>query len=43
MRLAYATLLKQEGMDWQTDHMVSLAVVYRPRAELWESSMPMEK
>lgn len=39
--LSYATLRKQEGMDWQTDHMVSLAGVYRPRAELRESSMPM--
>ena len=39
--LSYATLLKQEGVDWQTDHMVSLAGVYRPRAELRESSMPM--
>ena len=39
--LSYATLRKQEGMDWQTDHMISLAGVYRPRAELRESSMPM--
>ena len=39
--LSYATLRKQEGVDWQTDHMVSLAGVYRPRAELRESSMPM--
>ena len=39
--LSYATLRKQEGMDWKTDHMVSLAGVYRPRAELRESSMPM--
>lgn len=39
--LSYATLRKREGMDWQTDHMVSLAGVYRPRAELRESSMPM--
>lgn len=39
--LSYATLRKREGMDWQTDHMVSLAGVYRPRADLRESSMPM--
>ena len=39
--LSYATLRKLEGMDWQTDHMVSLAGVYRPRTELRESSMPM--
>ena len=39
--LSYATLRKLEGLDWQTDHMVSLAGVYRPRAELRESSMPM--
>ena len=39
--LSFATLRKQEGMDWQIDHMVSLAGVYRPRAELRESSMPM--
>ena len=29
--LSYATLRKQEGLDWQTDHMVSLAGVYRPK------------
>lgn len=39
--LSYATLSKLEGLDWQADHMVSLAGVYRPRAELRESSMPM--
>ena len=39
--LSYATLRKLEGLDWQADHMVSLAGVYRPRAELRESSMPM--
>lgn len=39
--LSYATLRKQESMDWRTDHMVSLAGVYRPRVELRESSMPM--
>lgn len=39
--LSYATLRKQDGMDWQTDHMVSLAGVYRPRKELQESSTPL--
>ena len=39
--LSYATLSKLEGLDWQADHMVSLAGVYRPRAELRKSSMPM--
>lgn len=39
--LSYATLRKREGLDWQADHMVSLAGVYRPQKELRESSMPM--
>ena len=39
--LAYATLCKQEGIDWQRDHLLSLAGVYRPKAEPQESTMPM--
>ena len=31
--LSYATLCKQEGIDWQRDHLLSLAGVYRPKAE----------
>ena len=30
-----------EGVDWQADHLLSLAGVYRPRKELQESSFPL--
>lgn len=39
--LSYATIRKEEGMDWQSDHLLSLAGVYRPKAELQESSLPL--
>lgn len=39
--LSYATIQKDEGMDWQSDHLLSLAGVYKPKAELQESSLPL--
>lgn len=39
--LSYATLVKQNGGSWNREHLVSLAGVYKPKAELQESSMPL--
>ena len=39
--LSYATLQKMAGNDWQQEHLLSLAGVYRPRKELRESSLPL--
>lgn len=39
--LSYATLVKMEGGDWNREHLVSLAGVYKPKEELQESSMPL--
>ncbi len=39
--LSYATIRKSEGKDWQSDHLLSLAGVYKPKAELQESSLPL--
>lgn len=39
--LSFATIQKMEGVDWQADHLLSLAGVYRPRKELQESSFPL--
>lgn len=39
--LSYATLVKQNGSNWQRDHLVSLAGVYKPKENLQESSLPM--
>lgn len=39
--LSYATIRKSEGMDWQSDHLLSLAGVYKSKAELQESSLPL--
>ena len=39
--LSFATMCKLFGRDWRSDHLLSLAGVYRPRKELQESSMPM--
>ncbi len=39
--LSYATIRKQEELDWQADHMVSLAGVYRPRENIRESTVPL--
>ena len=39
--LSYATLVKQNGGNWQRDHLVSLAGVYKPKENLQESSLPL--
>ena len=39
--LSYATLVKMNGGNWNREHLVSLAGVYRPKEELLESSMPL--
>ena len=39
--LSYATLVKMNGGNWQRDHLVSLAGVYRPKEKLRESSLPL--
>lgn len=39
--LSYATLVKQHGINWQRDHLVSLAGVYKPKENLQESSLPL--
>lgn len=39
--LSYATLVKQHGGNWQRDHLVSLAGVYKPKENLQESSQPL--
>lgn len=39
--LSYATIRKEEGLEWNADHLLSLAGVYRPRKELQESSFPL--
>ena len=39
--LSFATLVKQAGGNWQRDHLVSLAGVYKPKENLKESSLPL--
>lgn len=39
--LSFATLVKQHGGNWQRDHLVSLAGVYKPKENLQESSLPL--
>ena len=39
--LSYATLMKMNGGNWNREHLVSLAGVYKPKEELQESSMPL--
>ena len=39
--LSYATLVKMNGGNWNREHLVSLAGVYKPKEVLQESSMPM--
>ena len=39
--LSYATLVKMNGVNWNREHLVSLAGVYKPKVELQESSMPL--
>ena len=39
--LSYATLRKLEGMDWNSDHLLSLAGVYRPKENIAETALPL--
>jgi hypothetical protein len=39
--LSFATLVKQNGGNWQRDHLVSLAGVYKPKENLQESALPL--
>lgn len=39
--LSFATLVKQNGGNWQQNHLVSLAGVYKPKENLQESSLPL--
>ena len=39
--LSYATMRKRRGEEWNTEHLLSLAGVYRPKKELRESSLPL--
>lgn len=39
--LSYATLLKCEGKDYQTENMLSLSGVYQPQKEISESKIPI--
>lgn len=39
--LSYATMKKLKGEKWNTEHLLSLAGVYRPKKELRESSLPL--
>lgn len=38
--LSYATLMKQQGKNWQKDNLISLSGVYQPKKELSESKLP---
>ena len=39
--LSYATIRKQEGMDWNSDHLLSLAGVYKPKEKIEETALPL--
>ncbi|MBQ3258580.1 MAG: DUF3991 domain-containing protein [Oscillospiraceae bacterium] len=38
--LSYATLCKHQGEDWQQEHLLSLAGIYKPKGETNEMSLP---
>ena len=38
--LSYATLMKQQGKDWQKDNLISLSGVYQPKKEISQSILP---
>jgi len=38
--LSYATLCKRQGEDWQQEHLLSLAGIYKPKGETNEISLP---
>ncbi len=39
--LSFATMCKLAGRDWRSDHLLSLAGVFRPRDDLRKSSFPL--
>lgn len=39
--LSYATIRKHEGMAWNSDHLVSLAGVYKPKENIEETALPL--
>ncbi len=39
--LSFATLRKRNGMNWNRDHLLSLAGVYQPREKIEESAVPL--
>lgn len=39
--LSYATIRKMEGMEWNTDHLLSLAGVYKPKENIEETALPL--
>ena len=38
--LSYGTLQKLDGKDWRSENLLSLAGIYKPRANIEESSLP---
>ena len=39
--LSYATIRKQEGMVWNSEHLLSLAGVYKPKENFAETALPL--
>ena len=39
--LSYATMQKLDGKEWNAEHLVSLAGVYKPKRETEESKLPL--
>ena len=39
--LSYATVRKQEGMNWRCEHLLSLAGVYKPKENITETRLPL--
>lgn len=39
--LSYATLIKQQGSDWQKENLISLSGVYQPKKEIEKSKLPI--
>lgn len=38
--LSYATLMKQSGIDWQSENLLSLAGIYQPKKNIEDSKLP---
>ena len=39
--LSYATMQKLDGKEWNTEHLLSLAGVYKPKRNAEESTLPL--